>query len=158
MSAPEYPSEDNAFLAPHVALLRDSYRHWTKRPLLDPRMTHEEAARYLFQAPFVVLSHDKQKDPLFNYANRTGLSLFAMTWEELIATPSRLSAERANQEARAELLARVAEHGYVDDYSGVRIGRHGRRFLIEQATIWNLRDARGVNQGQAAYFKHWKFV
>ncbi|SMF93600.1 MEKHLA domain-containing protein [Methylomagnum ishizawai] len=155
---PPYPSEDNHYLAEHVALLRDSHRHWTGRPLLDPRLTHEEAARHLFAAPFVVVSHDTAPDPLFNYANQTALALFAMDWEEFTALPSRLSAERINQEARAELLARVAERGYIDDYQGVRIGRHGRRFLIEAATVWNLLDPRGVICGQAACFKHWKFL
>ncbi len=158
MTAPSLPSEDNAYLADHVAILRDSYRHWIRRPLLDPRMTHEEAARYLFFAPFVVVSHNTAKDPLFNYGNRTALSLFAMSWEEFTATPSRLSAERVNQEAREELLAKVAEHGFIDNYEGVRIGRHGRRFSIEGATIWNLRDSRGVACGQAACFKRWKLL
>jgi hypothetical protein len=158
MTAFPFPSEDNAFLAPHIAILRDSHRHWTGRPLLDPRMTHEEAARYLFFAPFAVASHSADKDPLFNYGNQTALNLFAMDWEEFTATPSRLSAERALQAERAELLARVAERGYIDDYQGIRIGRHGRRFQIEQATVWNLRDARGVACGQAVCIKQWKLL
>lgn len=158
MNPPPYPSEDNAFLAEHVAILRDSHRHWTGRPLLDPRLTHEEAARYLFTAPFAVVSHNTDRDPIFNYANQTALALFGMDWEEFTALPSRRSAERANQEARAELLARVEAQGYVDGYESVRIGRHGRRFLIENATVWNLIDARGVLCGQAACFKYWRFL
>jgi hypothetical protein len=158
MTAPPVPSEENAYLADHVALLRNSFRHWIRRPLVDHRMTDADAARYLFFAPFAVVSHNADKDPLFNYANRTALSLFGMTWEELTATPSRLSAERENQQAHEQLLATVAECGHVDGYEGVRVGRHARRFTIEQATIWNLRDARGMVCGQAARFKHWKFL
>ncbi|WP_026610906.1 MEKHLA domain-containing protein [Methylocaldum szegediense] len=158
MTAFPEPSEENSFLADHVAILRDSYRHWTGRELVDPRMNHHEAARYLFFAPFAVLSHDTAKDPIFNYANRTAMSLFGMNWAEFTAFPSRLSAERHNQENRERLLAEVMECGYVEDYRGIRISKHGRRFLIEHVTIWNLLDARGVFSGQAARFSDWKFV
>lgn len=158
MSAPPIPSEENAYLAGHVAIMRRTFRHWTGRNLLDPRMNDEDAARYLFTAPFVVLSHDSGPDPLFNYANRTAMSLFAMTWEEFTACPSRLSVERGNQEAREQLLKDVADRGFMEGYRGIRIGRHGRRFEIEDAAIWNLRDARGIACGQAASFKHWTWV
>lgn len=158
MSAPPVPSEDNAYLAGHVAILRRSFRHWTRRDLLDPRMTDEDAARYLFTAPFVVLSHDTSPDPLFNYANRTAMSLFGMSWAEITACPSRLSVERGSQEARDQLLKEVAERGYMEGYRGIRIGRHGRRFEIENVVIWNLRDSRGIGCGQAASFKHWTWV
>lgn len=155
MTAFPPPCEDNAYLAEHVAILRDSYLHWTGRPLLDPRLGALEAARYLFSAPFVVASHDTAKDPLFNYGNQAALDLFAMNWEEFTATPSRHSAEHGNQEAREQLLAKVAEQGYVEHYEGVRIGRHGRRFRIEDATVWNLRDAGGAAAGQAVICKRW---
>lgn len=158
MTAFPKPSEENCFLVDHVAILRDSYRHWTGRALVDPRMNHYEAARYLFSAPFAVLSHDTAKDPVFNYANQTAMSLFGMEWEEFTAFPSRLSAERQNQENRERLLAEVAARGYIEDYRGIRISKHGRRFLIEHTTIWNLLDARGVYCGQAARFSDWSFV
>lgn len=158
MSAPSLPSEENDFLSSHVAILRNSFRHWLGRELLPERMTDGEAARYLFQAPWAIVSHNTGKDPLFDYANATALSLFGMTWEEMTACPSRLSVERDGREARVRLLQEVAEHGYVEGYSGVRIGRHGRRFTIEEAVIWNLRDAVGKPCGQAAGFKHWRWL
>lgn len=158
MNAPAFPSEENNFLAPHVGLLRRSFKHWTRRDLLDPRMIDVEAARYLFTAPFVVLSQDTAPDPLFNYGNRTGLSLFGMTWEEMMACPSRLSVESTHTEEREELLKIVKEKGYVEDYRGIRVGRHGRRFEIEGAIVWNLRDNRGMVSGQAALFKRWKWL
>ncbi|MGZ8218466.1 MEKHLA domain-containing protein [Methylomagnum sp.] len=158
MTAFPLPSEDNAYLAEHVAILRYSLRHWTGRELVDPRMTDVDAARFLFRARFAVASHDTAPDPLFNYANQTAMSLFAMSWEEITACPSRLSAERVNQESRELLLCKVAEQGYVDDYRGVRVGRHGRRFEIEGAVIWNLLDQRGIACGQAAMFEHWKWA
>jgi len=158
MTAMPIPSEENRYLAEHIGLILRGYRHWTGRDLLPPRMTDAEAVRYLFAAPLALLSHDTQPDPVFNYANRTALNLFGMSWEEMTACPSRLSAEPDDQPERARLLREVAEQGYSEGYRGVRIGRHGRRFAIEQASVWNLRDERGAYRGQAACFRHWTWL
>ena len=56
------------------------------------------------------------------------------------------------------LLARVAAHGYIDDYAGVRVSRTGRRFGIEGATVWNLIDGEGRHQGQAATCAVWRCI
>jgi len=157
MSVRAKPSEENDFLAPHVAILRTSLRHFAKRELVDPRMSDKDAARYLYQAPFAVVSHDTAKDPIFNYANQTALSLFGMDWEQFTALPSRMSAEPVEQSERERLLETVTEQGFIEDYSGVRIGRHGRRFRIQSAVVWNLIGGNGrFYQGQAAMFKDWK--
>ena len=159
MSARPKPSEDNDFLYRHVALLRASLRHYARRELVDPRMSDKDAARFLFQAPFAVVSHDTAQDPIFNYANQTALSLFAMGWEQFTSLPSRLSAEPAKQNERAETLRLVKDYGFMEGYSGVRIGRYGRRFMLEDAIIWNLRSASGNScEGQAAMFKRWTLL
>lgn len=152
------PSEENGFLCQHVALMRASLRHWTGRDLADPKMDDAEAARYLFHAPFALASHDTAAEPLFNYANQTALGLFGMDWEEITLLPSRFSAEEAKQQEREQILRQVSLHGFIEHYNGVRIGRDGRRFLIEDTVVWNLIDADGVYQGQAAMFKSWKFL
>jgi hypothetical protein len=159
MSKRPTPSEENNFLSQQVALLRHSFRHWTGRSLVATAMGGQDAARYLYHAAFAVVSHDTAKDPIFNYANQTALSLFAMGWEEFTKLPSRMSAEAVEQSERQRLLDEVTSHGFIDNYSGIRIGRHGRRFLIENAVIWNLLDpVSGVYRGQAAMFKDWKFL
>ncbi len=152
------PAPDNAWLATHAALLLCSYRHWTGRDLIDSRLTGTEAARALYHAPFVVLSHDTAPDPRFNYANLAAQRLFELPWSRIVGMPSRLSAEPLEQEARARLLDAVTRQGYTDDYSGVRITASGRRFLIRQATVWNLVDADGRLLGQAASFARWEFL
>ena len=152
------PAELNDYLEGHVRLLLDSFRHWTGKDLVQQEQSPREQARALFYAPFVVLSHDSGSDPLLNYANEAGLHLFELTWEELIALPSRLTAEPLHRDQRARLLGRVTQHGYIEDYTGVRISRSGRRFLIEQATVWNVRDVQGVPYGQAATFSRWRFL
>jgi hypothetical protein len=68
--------------------------------------------------------------------------------------PSRYSAEPLARAERESLLARVAADGYISDYSGVRIARSGARFLVRNATVWNLVESRGI-VGQAAFFSDW---
>ena len=141
------PAEANAYWPAHAALLLDSYRHWTGRELISS----ETPALALYHAPFVVLSHDTAADPRFTYANLAAQKCFEMPWLEIVGLPSRLSAEPLAQAERERLLARVAEHGYVDDYSGVRIASSGRRFMVRDATVWNLLDRDGMLAGQAAW-------
>jgi hypothetical protein len=72
--------------------------------------------------------------------------------------PSRLTAEAPNREERARLLAQATRHGFIDDYSGIRISTRGRRFRIAQATVWNLLTPAGEPGGQAAMFSQWEFL
>lgn len=150
------PDQTNHYLVEHVNTLRRSLRQWTGRDLVVPGLSPRAAAREVFLAPFAVVSHTTDPDPIFNYANGTALELFEMTWETFTALPSRLSAEPLAREERAQLLERVASFGYIDDYSGVRIAHSGRRFLIERATVWNLIDEAGNYGGQAAMFDLWR--
>jgi hypothetical protein len=152
----EKPCEGNDFLAGHVVLLSNSLEHWSGRSLIEDRDNPGAAARRLYYAPFVLLSHGVEKDPIINYANITAQKLFEMNWSRFVQFPSRLSAEAVLQTERKRLLQRVTEHGFIDDYSGVRISSSGKRFLIDQATVWNLQDGDGRYYGQAAMFSNWK--
>jgi len=114
-----------------------------------------DPGRALYEAPFVLLSHGTETDPIFNYANCTAQELFGYPWATFVGLPSRLSAEPVAREERERLLQRVAEQGYIDDYTGVRVAADGRRFRIQQAVVWNLIDGTGALQGQAACFHQW---
>lgn len=116
----------------------------------------EAEAQIVFEAPFVVVSHGTQDDPILNYGNRTALTLWEMDIPTLTSTPSRLTAEPMHRDDRAQLMTRAARDGFVDDYRGIRISSSGKRFLIEKAIIWNLIDPEGQRVGQAATFSHWK--
>jgi len=153
-----HPAESNDYLAGHVQLLRDSLRALTGRDLVGDDLSALEAARQIFHAPFVVLSHNTNTDPLLTYANLAALQLFEMPWEDLILTPSRLTAEATVRAERERLLTRVAAQGFIDDYSGVRVSCSGRRFSINKATVWNLADPAGQYRGQAAMFANWTFL
>jgi hypothetical protein len=152
------PSPTNDYWAEYLTLLRRAFREWTGRELLDGAGSLAEWAERLFHAPFVVLSHDTALDPVLTYGNLKVLELFELSWAELIAMPSRFTAEAPDRVERARLLAEVAAQGYIDNYSGVRISRTGRRFLIEQATVWNLTDGDGHLLGQAATFRDWQYL
>src|SRR5690349_5670762 len=134
----------------HSLCLVRSYRHFTGRELLPGVTDALDVSRRLFEAPFVQVSHGTEADPVLNYGNATALGLWEMSWEELTRTPSRFTAEVPNREERARLLAAVTAKGFIDDYSGVRISKSGRRFLIRQATVWNLITEAGAPCGQAA--------
>ena len=138
-----------------IRWLLDSHALWLERELVDRSGDIEAQSRRLFRAPFVVVSHADSEDPVLNYGNRQALDLWEMDWAEFTATPSRLTAEPMNRDERAGMLRRVAAHGFVTDYRGVRISRTGRRFLVERATVWNVVDEDGGKRGQAATFSQW---
>lgn len=146
------------FLLRHVAILCASYTRLTGRELVSAQLTPQQQVEVLDAAPFAVVSHGTQADPIFNYANLTALTLFEMDWPAFTRLPSRLSAEALERSERERLLARVAQDGFVDDYSGVRISASGRRFRIVGATVWNLHDEHGQFYGQAALLSQWRFL
>ena len=59
---------------------------------------------------------------------------------------------RWHRKTRVKLLEKVTRQGYVDGYSGMRIAKSGSRFMITDATVWNLVDEHGNYAGQAAVF------
>jgi hypothetical protein len=139
-------------------LILDSYQHWVGRALLERMGGPDFQAQALFQAPFVVVSHGKEDDPILNYGNQMALDLWEMTWDRLVQTPSRLTAEPVNRADREWMLEQARRRGYLDTYRGVRISATGRRFLVEDALIWNVMDPQGREVGQAASFWHWTWL
>jgi hypothetical protein len=152
------PDGSNGFLVQHAEVLLRSLEHWTGERLFADAASDEERARQLFYAPFAIVSHNTAPDPIFNYANQTALNLFEMSWEEFTALPSRLSAEPVHRDERARLMTEVARNGYIANYSGIRISKHGSRFRIEDALVWNLLNSASKLCGQAAMFERWHFL
>jgi hypothetical protein len=140
----------------HANLLLSSFRRTLGRELLPS--IHNNEYLCLYHAPFCVLSHSTEADPIFNYGNKTAQVLFEMDWNELIRLPSRLSAEVITQEEREALLTRVKEHGFIDNYQGVRVSATGKRFFIEDAIVWNVLDEDNNYHGQAAALYKWTKV
>jgi len=142
----------------HTVCLARSLKHWTGRDLLPGISDTVDLAQKVYAAPFALVSHGTEADPVLNYGNQTALALWEMSWAELTRTPSRLTAEAPNREERARLLEAVTWRGFIDDYTGVRISKTGRRFRIARATVWNLLTEAGQPCGQAAMFDRWEYL
>jgi hypothetical protein len=112
-------------------------------------------AQELFAADQVVLAHDGGADPRLIYANAAALRLWGRRWGEMVGLPSRLTAELRERRARAEALAVAQRREALAGYGGIRVDREGRRFRIEGARLWTLRDGPGQARGQAATFGDW---
>jgi hypothetical protein len=148
---PLSPKQDLRKDPSFVRLLMESYRRLVGGSLVPETIADHDAARWLYEdAPFALLAHDASSDPTFIYGNCEAQRKFGYAWEELVRLPSRLSAEKPERDARDRFLQDVARYGYVAGYSGIRIAKSGRRFRIENATVWQLIDREGSVRGQAA--------
>lgn len=156
---PALEDQESVWLRPdrvaHALLLLDSYARLLGRDLVSRSGSDRDQAARLFEAEFVVVSHGVEPDPMLNYGNRVALALWEMDFATLVRTPSRFTAEPVHRDERSRLLARTRAHGFVDDYSGIRISSTGKRFRIDRATVWNLVDAAGIHRGQGATFASW---
>jgi hypothetical protein len=152
----------NAVLEPvFYNLLSSSYARLVGLPLIaDETVRSGDAAaqaRWLYkEASFCVLAHDTHTDPIFIYANLSAQICFEYDWNQITRLPSRLSAEAPNQAERQRLLESVTRTGFINNYRGLRIAKSGRRFWIENATVWQLTDENGILHGQAATFQDWR--
>jgi hypothetical protein len=138
--------------------LLESYRHWIGQDLIDRAGDRKAQALRLFEASIVVVSHGVEPDPILNYGNQAALDLWELYWEQFIQTPSRLTAEADDRAERERMLMQASAKGYYDGYRGVRISSTGKRFLVEQAVIWNVIDPAGHRIGQAATFSQWSYL
>jgi MEKHLA domain len=139
-------------------ILLNSYSQLLAKELLNRSATPEVQSQQLYLAPFVIVSHGTESDPVLNYGNKIALELWEMDWQSFTATPSKNTAEPVNQATRQQMLAQVHSQGFINNYQGVRISRSGRRFAISSATVWNLQDLMGQPCGQAATFDRWQFL
>ena len=114
-----------------------------------------QAAQELFGATPVVLAHDGGTDPRLIYANAAALRLWDRPWASMVGMPSRLTAEPIERQARQVSLELARRHGAITNYAGTRINRQGRRFHIDGARLWTLKEGSGHPLGQAACFESW---
>jgi len=152
------PNFDNKTYINHGQLLCSSYQHWTHKQLITNNLDPKKIIFELYTAPFAIVSHGTEEDPIFNFGNKKALDLFELDWEHFIQLSSCKSVETTNLKQREELMQRVSNDGHMVDYSGVRISSTGKRFNIEGATIWNIIDRNGKYHGQAAMFKNWSYI
>ncbi|UUE35918.1 MEKHLA domain-containing protein [Pectobacterium aroidearum] len=104
------------------------------------------------QAPYSVLAQGAGDDPHFIYANRFALDCFGYSEAEMLALPSRLSAEASLQPARQQFLESVSQQGIAYGYTGIRVRKNGQTFPIYGGVVWQLRHQNDVSWGIAALF------
>lgn len=139
------------------AIVLKSFARIVGRPLVPAGLDDGQAVRWLYEeAPYGVLAHDTAADPRFIYANKAAQHCFEYPWAEFAGLPSRLSAEAPNRAERQAFLDQVARDGFAKGYRGLRVSRSGRRFFIEDVTLWQLIDDRGVLHGQGALLPIWQ--
>ncbi len=138
--------------------LLDSYARFVKKELIDRQGTWLQQAEHLFDSPIVIASHGIETDPVLNYGNQSALKLWEMDWNQFTRTPSRLTAEPINREDREQMLHQAKMQGFIADYTGIRISSNGKRFRINQATIWNIHKPDGTPLGQGAAFSDWLYL
>jgi hypothetical protein len=136
-------------------LILKTYKSIVGESLFDEGYSDEYRAYLLYHAPFVVVSHGTERDPIFNYANLTAQQLWQIDWDDFTALPSRLSAEAVCVEDRQRLLDEASKKGFINNYEGVRIASTGKRFRIEKVLLWNLMSDDNLKKGQAALFRTW---
>lgn len=144
---PDLCSPDRRTLIERIA---ESYERLLGKSLVNPC---GDLVAALWNAPFAIVAHGTEIDPIFFFGNARALTAFETDLARFTGMPSRLSAEAPLREERQALLDRVIRHGFIDDYAGIRISAKGRRFRIGPAVVWNLVDAQGRIHGQAASFE-----
>lgn len=139
-------------------IINESYRRFFGENLVPEYPDQEKFSEELYQSPLVILAHSNTKDPIFIYANQTAQNLWGYTWQEFLKLPSRLSAEPDMRGERQHFLDEVAANGFSSNYSGIRVDKTGRRFVIKNTKLWNLYGEDNRKLGQAACFDNWGYL
>jgi hypothetical protein len=126
--------------------------------LLGKRLHDSCDAKSLYEADFIVLSHDGKEEPCFTYANKASQELWCISWNDFIGLPSKYSAEEGERQGRDKLLKGVQENGFAAGCTAIRVDSNGRRFFIENLAVWNLLDDVGNRIGQAATYQDWYYL
>jgi hypothetical protein len=107
---------------------------------------------------FALLTHRGDAAATLNYGNARALALWECDWEAFTAMSSRDTAPAQGRAAREVMMDRVLSRGFVAGYSGERVSRTGRRFLIQDATVWRLRDKDCTPFGVAAFVPRFTYL
>ena len=144
----------------------------TMVPLWDPELAAAEVRRCAAKGSHAITFsenphplglpsiHSGKWDPMFRACQETetvvnmhiGSSsrMPGTTPDALLGLPSSATTLPDDRPQRTAAFEMVRRRGWVDDYSGIRVDRNGRRFEIVRGTIWEVRDDAGVRVGDAA--------
>jgi len=153
------PGAANSYQGEFVARVAESFAHVTGRSLyeeagLDPKAPGRSA----WMGGVALLTHRGDAGAMLNYGNGFALRLWECDWDALVALPSAATAPPEDIADRENLMRRVARDGFAGGYSGRRISRTGRLFVIENATVWRLIDRSGDSFGVGAFFRDYRYL
>jgi hypothetical protein len=153
------PGEENAYQNDFVTRVVESFVRVTGRDLVKELSLHPGAVgREVFFGNYALLCHRGEVRPMLTYGNQFALRLWEASWEELVRTPSSATAPEEDIGPRQALLQKVERDNFVAGYSGRRISFKGRRFLIQDVTVWRLLDETGVSFGTGAFFSRYRYL
>jgi len=141
---------NDATWADRAGVILDSYRRLLGRELIDRSGDAADDARRLFALPKAVLAHDTGRPAILDWVNAAAAAAFDAAPEALLGRPSASTAPADAAPERETLFVRLRERGFVEGYSGVRVSLTGRRFVIADVTVFELRDRDGRTAGHAA--------
>ena len=151
------PAPGNSYQAGYLMKVVAAFARVTGGDLIaEAALDPADLGKSVWEGQFALLTHDT--NAILNYGNRFGLALWEMDWETLTRTPSRDTAPEEDRAARAALMAEVERNGFTRSYTGRRVSRSGRLFLIENATVFTLIDEKGAGFGTSAFFKSVKYL
>ena len=147
------PAAENDFQNAFVQKVLASHARVTGSPLLGGL-----TARDIWFGDFALLTHRGGAEAMLNYGNQFALGLWECHWDQFIAMPSSATAPQEGRAARDNLMSRAVQKGFVTGYSGERISRTGKLFLIQDVTIWPLLEENGESFGIGAFFRRYQYL
>lgn len=144
------PTEANDFQDAYIRRVAASFARVTGAPLRPSGLS----GRAFWLGDFALLTHRGDDQATLNYGNEFALRLWEASWAEFTATPSAATAPREDHTSRDAVMQKVARDNFVRGYSGRRISRKGRPFIIQDVTIWRLLDENGAAFGVGAVFSN----
>lgn len=147
------PGEENDFQNTFLQKVLASHLCVVGKPLLAG--LH---GRDVWSGDFALLTHRGDPQAMLNYGNAFALRPWEFDWDQFSATPSSATAPEEGRAAREEMMQQVIQNGFVTGYSGQRISRTGRLFLIQDVTIWRLLEESGESLGVGAFFRHYQYL
>ena len=129
-------------LSRHVSILDKSLNDLTSRGLyermgIDPLEGYQAICQ---NEKFVLISHNTEDDPIYNFGNVACLRAFVRSWEELCITPSRESVvvRSVDEKLRNELMSKVTSDGFVEGATGIRVTGDGKFIRLIDAVVSNI--------------------
>src|ERR1700753_2612256 len=125
------PSEQNDYQSGFVVRVAGAFAQATGRRLIEEAELDPHAlSKSAWHGDFALLTHRGGEQAVLNYGNAFALALWECDWDDFTATPSAATAPNEASAARDHLMEQVAANHFVSAYSGERVSRSGKRFVI----------------------------